>query len=87
MARNDSPKAARGPSDKEPSSDRADKLLTIVLLALLAVVCIIAWWLARRRAVPGAPGAPLGMELSANSRPSGAWWAAFQEDWPTCSRM
>lgn len=45
---------------RETPPGLSDRLVTVVLFLLMAVVCAISFWLVLRAAIPGAPGAPVG---------------------------
>lgn len=64
----------------------SDGWLSWLLLALFLLICLVAWWLVHRRALPGAPYAPTGVCVCARAdrpvtQPDGTGLAqAFQAD-------
>jgi hypothetical protein len=52
----------------KPAGDRSETLLNILLLALFLLLCAVSWWLVKRQAFPGAPGAPTGRLDGGNER-------------------
>lgn len=60
-----------GPAgEPRPAGDRSETLLNILLLALFLLLCAVSWWLVKRQAFPGAPGAPTGRLDGGSERPA-----------------
>lgn len=62
MSKKPTPAPPPKPDTEGPDSspDRSDTVLTVLIFVVFLALCVIAWWLAQRQAIPGAPGAPVG---------------------------
>ena len=53
--------SVKSKEEKSPSA-HVESWLTTLIIVLMTIVCLTAWWLAKREATSGAPGAPVGMQ-------------------------
>lgn len=57
-------KAQVDPQETEKTEETfSDGWLSWLLLAFFLLLCLAAWWLVQRNAVPGAPYAPIGHQV------------------------
>jgi len=61
---------------REPKVGKADETfsdgwLSWLLLAIFLLICLLAWWLVHRQALPGAPYAPVGARNGQDEFPTG----------------